>query len=63
MSKEQTPMTAWEFYENSDTANVYDVMEQYAQYRERKAVLEALENCCGMSREQAVHAIKRMKQK
>jgi 3-isopropylmalate dehydratase small subunit len=38
-------------------------LEQYAQYRERKAVLEALENCCGMSREQAVHAIKRMKQK
>jgi hypothetical protein len=43
MSKEQTPITAWEFYENSDTANVYDVMEQYAQYREKKAVLEALE--------------------
>ena len=39
MSKEQTPITAWEFYENSDTANVYDVMEQYAQAK----VLEALE--------------------
>jgi hypothetical protein len=43
MSKEQTPITAWDFYKNSDTANVYEVMEQYAQYREKKAVQEALE--------------------
>ena len=38
MSKEQTPITAWEFYENSDTANVYDVMEQYAQAKVEEAL-------------------------
>lgn len=37
--KKQTPLTAWEFYKNSGTSNVYDVMEQYANQK----VLEALE--------------------
>lgn len=32
-AEEQTQITAFEFYENSDTANVYDVMEQYSELR------------------------------
>jgi 3-isopropylmalate dehydratase small subunit len=67
MSKEQTPITAEELIRNSDLwlkergqfEGVIEIMEQYANAK----VLEALENCCGMSREQAVHARKRMKQK
>jgi hypothetical protein len=59
MSKEQTPITAEEFLErighDKDVicesmfgkpylqSSVSDLMEQYAQYREKKAVLEALE--------------------
>ena len=44
MSKEETPITAREFYRKRiPTASVYVVMEQFAQYREKKAVQEALE--------------------
>lgn len=53
VSKEQTPITAEEFYLNNRgdllRSNLgtkeftIDMMEQYAQYREKKAVLEALE--------------------
>ena len=45
MSKEQTPITAWEFYRNSHTANVYEVMEQFAQYREKKALERFIDWC------------------
>ena len=56
MSKEQTPITAEELYisiadvlgrhwkvDVENTEKCVQIAEQYAQYRERKAVLEALE--------------------
>lgn len=69
MSKEQTPIE-WLLSKINVNESVWEEIEKYesiAKQKEQKhiqaKVLEALENCCGMSREQAVHARKRMKQK
>jgi 3-isopropylmalate dehydratase small subunit len=64
MSKEQTPMEKqlkdWSPLKFNGEMKWRN--EDVIEFTKAK-VLEALENCCGMSREQAVHAIKRMKQK
>lgn len=61
MSKEKTPIE--EIIErNVAVCNKEGLISDIEELINAK-VLEALENCCGMSREQAVHARKRMKQK
>lgn len=40
---EETPITAEEFYIKHATLSDIELMEQYAQYREKKAVKEALD--------------------
>ena len=36
------------------------MMKQYADQVSQQAVIEALEKCCGMTKEQAIHALKHM---